>query len=112
MRTNVPLLLSSLVAVVAAENNFLASCTEVRGDGSSQSRIWSCCPTRPGSTKSLTFLDLNNCLLNNFGNLGWLPNGGYLGSCSGCHVSGSEYICNCGNGRGQIQTTSINLVSF
>jgi len=105
------LVVSGLAGLTAAESNFLASCNGVSGDGSSSSRIWSCCASRPGAVLMFTFLDLNNCLLNNHGNLGWLPNGGYLNSCSGCHLEGTRYVCNCGNGAGGTQTTSVNLVS-
>ena len=105
------LVFSGLATITSAESNFLASCSGVSGDGSSQSRIWSCCPSRPGGILMFTLLDLNNCLLNNNGNLGWLPNGGYLGSCGGCHLEGTRYVCSCRNSAGGTQTTSVELVS-
>ncbi|KAI0380358.1 hypothetical protein F5Y04DRAFT_104101 [Hypomontagnella monticulosa] len=48
-------------------------------------------------------LDLNGCFANYLGTLNRVTNGkgGFAGSCSSCHLSGTKLICECSAGRGR-----------
>ncbi|KAI1474520.1 hypothetical protein K445DRAFT_20922 [Daldinia sp. EC12] len=40
-------------------------------------------------------LDLNTCFANYLGSLNHVTNGGFSGSCAGCHMDGTKLICEC-----------------
>ncbi len=67
------------------------------------------CASGSGSLVS-TSLDLDACLTNSNGALGWETNGGFAGSCSSCALAGgSTLTCQCANVAAQNAATTLDL---
>jgi hypothetical protein len=89
---------------LVSSGNFAATCSNISLQGSNV--LSASCQTGSGTMD--TTLDLDSCINNNNGALGW-GNGNYAGSCSSCSLSGTLLPCQCNDNNTQAHSTTIDV---
>ncbi|RDW61133.1 uncharacterized protein DSM5745_10631 [Aspergillus mulundensis] len=98
-------LLALTGAGLASAQGFSSECTDI---SLTDNWLVATCPTGSGSSITSSVF-LNNKIVNNNGNLEWVENGRFLGSCVDCAVSSGVLSCTCRGNFNPNVAASLNL---
>jgi hypothetical protein len=100
-------------SVLAPAGGFTSTCRAIHGDGSDSHLIWACCQAFNQAEWWETYIDMSNCLENQFGDMRWAKAGNFGPSCNSCRLFDTQnrYECSCYNSVfSRWQTDSVILV--
>jgi hypothetical protein len=86
-------------ALAPAAGDFTKTCRSIHGDGTDSHLIWACCQAGNQREWWETYIDMGNCLANQFGDMQWRKVGFFGDGCRDCVLFDSQnrYQCSCYN---------------